>query len=124
MKTLRLFTAIVLSIFTVATAAAQTKTESIKVWGSCEMCKAKIEKAAKGAGASKAVWSDETLQLNVTYDAKKTSSQKIQQSVANAGYDTQDFTAPVDAYKKLPGCCQYDRKTAAQAAIDSTLQKQ
>ena len=124
MKTLKLYTAILFSLFTITAATAQTKTENIKVWGSCGMCKAKIEKAAKGAGAAQATWSEETLQLAVSYDATKTSSQKIQQSIAKVGYDTQDFIATNIAYKKLPGCCQYDRKHAPAMAVDSAVVKQ
>lgn len=119
MKTLKLYTAILFSIFTINAATAQTKSESIKVWGNCEMCKAKIEKAAKAAGATKASWSDESLLLQVSYDAKKTSNPKIQQAVAKAGYDTQDYTADYTAYKRLPGCCQYDRKSVPVIALDS-----
>ena len=93
---------------------AQTKTdattEKIKVWGNCEMCKEKIEKAAKTAGASYALWNEEAKILTVKYEASKTSNKKIQEKVAAAGYDTQDVTATEKAYKNLPGCCQYDRK--------------
>ena len=120
MKALQLSIAILLSIFSINTIAAQAKAETIKVWGNCEMCKAKIEKAAKAAGAKTANWSDESLLLKVTYDSKKTTNPKIQQAIANAGYDTQDYTADVTAYKRLPGCCQYDRKNAGNAASDTT----
>ena len=55
MKTLSLFAAIMFSIFTINTSTAQSaKTETIKVWGNCGMCKTTIEKAAKSAGAKKA----------------------------------------------------------------------
>ncbi len=91
---------------------AQTKatTEKIKVWGNCDMCKETIEKAAKSAGATEALWNDEAKVLTVTYASSKTSNKKIQEKVAAAGYDTQDVTAPEKAYKKLHGCCQYERK--------------
>lgn len=86
------------------------KKETIKVWGNCGMCKKKIETAAKAAGATTANWNDETKELKVSYSAKKTSNEKIQQSIANAGYDTQDFTADNSVYNKLHACCKYDRK--------------
>jgi mercuric ion binding protein len=97
---------------------AQAKTdavqfEKIKVWGNCGMCKGHIEKAAKEAGASYAVWNKDTKVLSVKYTASKTSDKQIQESIANAGYDTKDFTANGDAYKKLDECCQYERKTLA-----------
>ncbi|MFT3681521.1 MAG: cation transporter [Ferruginibacter sp.] len=92
---------------------AQTKKETIKVQGNCGMCKKKIETAAKSAGATAASWNEETKELKVSYAASKTSSTKIQQAVANAGYDTQDIKAEDAVYNKLHGCCQYDRKDAA-----------
>ena len=97
---------------------AQTKTavvtsETIKVWGNCGMCKAHIEKAAKEAGATAATWNKDTKILSVKYDMSKTSNTQIQESVANAGYDTKDFTAKDGAYKKLDECCQYERKATA-----------
>ena len=42
---------------------AQSKTDTVKVWGNCDECKGKIEKAAKKAGAATANWSDETYLL-------------------------------------------------------------
>ena len=107
-------------------AIAQSKTtdaaqpEKIKVWGNCGMCKSHIEKAAKEAGASYAVWNKDTKILAVKYDASKTSNRQIQQQIANAGYDTKDFTADEKAYKNLDECCQYDRK----AAVKTPVQKQ
>lgn len=89
---------------------AQSKTDTVKVWGSCEDCKAKIEKAAKKAGATSADWSDETYLLVVNYNSDKTSSFAIQKSIAAVGYDTQDVKADDAAYKKLPKCCQYKRE--------------
>jgi len=35
---------------------ASTKTENIKVWGNCESCEARIEKAAKVNGLTNAKW--------------------------------------------------------------------
>ena len=95
--------------------AQTTKKESVKVWGNCGMCKKKIEKAAKSAGASAASWDSETQLLKISFDDSKTSSVKIQESIAKVGYDTQDYTADNEAYDNLPGCCQYDRKETAKA---------
>jgi hypothetical protein len=118
MKTLSLFAAIMFSIFTINTSVAQTaKSETIKVWGNCGMCKTTIEKAAKTAGAKTADWDEDSKELKVTYAVKKTSSAKIQDAIAKAGYDTQDFTAVKAAYDNLHGCCKYDRKSAS--AVDA-----
>lgn len=110
MKTI--LSTLVLFIFLSSSAIAQ-KNEEIKVWGNCGMCKKVIETAATGAGASKASWSEDTKMLTVSYNAKKTDAKKIQEAVASAGYDTQDFTAPTEVYNKLHGCCQYERKQLA-----------
>lgn len=115
MKTQSFVLSIICIFFFNAIGFAQTKKENIKVWGNCGMCKKTIETAATGAGATTAVWNEETKMLALTFNAKKTDAEKIQQAVAAAGYDTKDFTANDEAYKKLPGCCHYDRKSGAQA---------
>ncbi len=117
MKTLSLLAAIMLSIFSINTSTAQAaKTETIKVWGNCGMCKTTIEKSAKKAGAKTADWNEDSKELKVSYAVNKTSSAKIQEAIAMSGYDTQDFTADNKAYDNLHGCCKYDRKTASATA--------
>ena len=89
------------------------KSETVKVWGNCEMCQSKIEKAAKKAGATTAKWDEESKILSVSYNPTKATKQKIEKAVAKAGYDTQNETAEASDYDNLPGCCQYDRKESA-----------
>ena len=114
MKTRNLYAALLLSFFAINFSFAQTsfKKGTIKVWGNCGMCKKVIEKAARTAGAKTATWNEDSKELKVTYAVNKTSSAKIQESIAKSGYDTQDMIADNTAYNKLPGCCKYDRKTA------------
>lgn len=113
MKTLRIFTFSSLFLAIASFGFAQdTKTETLKVSGECGMCKKKIEKAAKEAGASYALWSTQTKVLTIRYNSLSTNSAKIQQNVANAGYDTPDYKATDEAYNKLDECCQYDRENA------------
>ena len=88
---------------------AQAKTDTIKVWGNCEMCKGHIENAAKDAGATTASWSEVKKLLVVSYDTTATSNMDIQKKIAAAGYDTQDVKAEEASYKKLDKCCQYKR---------------
>jgi mercuric ion binding protein len=90
--------------------AAPVKSETIKVWGNCGMCKGHIEKAAKTAGATAATWNKDTKILTVKYDVAKTTNKQIQEAVAGAGYDTKDLTGNDAAYKNLDECCQYERK--------------
>ena len=89
------------------TPATKSKTETIKVSGNCDMCKARIEKAAKIDGVSKAEWNKETKLLAVTYDPAKTNVDAIGKKVAAAGHDTEKIKAEDKAYDKLPGCCKY-----------------
>ncbi|MEO8174015.1 MAG: cation transporter [Sediminibacterium sp.] len=102
---------VLFSFFSFAqTKPAPAKSEAIKVWGNCGMCKGHIEKAAKTAGATAAVWNKDTKILTVKYDISKTSNKQIQEAVAEAGYDTKDLTGNEAAYKNLDECCQYERK--------------
>lgn len=96
---------------------AQTSTK-IKVAGNCGMCKAHIEKAAKEAGAVTANWDKAAKVLKVSFNASKTSSDKIEDAVAAAGYDTEHKVASAEAYSKLDECCQYDR--AGKTAVAET----
>jgi len=94
---------------------AQSKTETFKVSGNCGMCKSKIEKAAKEAGAKTADWNVETKDLTVTYKTSSTNTAKIQQKIAAVGYDNAGVKATTESYKKLHGCCQYDRESTDEA---------
>lgn len=94
-----------LTISTVAFAA--NKTETIKVSGNCESCKARIEKAAKVAGVAKADWSDKTKVLTLVYDPSKVKSDDVQKKIAAVGHDTPKYKATAAAYNALPGCCKY-----------------
>jgi len=89
---------------------AATKTETIKVWGNCGSCKARIEKTAKVDGVSKALWDAKTQLLTLTYDPSKVKVEDIQKKIAAVGHDTEMFKADDKAYGALPGCCKYDRK--------------
>jgi len=113
MKTLNIYAAILFSIFSLGTfAQTNLKKDKIKVWGNCGTCKGKIEKAAKTAGATTAVWSEKTKILKVSYDPSSTGSEKIQKAIAAVGYDTQDFKGDDEAYNKLMDCCKYERNKA------------
>jgi periplasmic mercuric ion binding protein len=83
----------IIALFLFNAVSAQKK-ETVKVWGNCGMCQKTIETAAKSAGAPEAQWNTESKVLTVAYKAKKTDLTKIEQAIAAAGYDTQNFTAP------------------------------
>lgn len=80
----------------------------INVQGLCEMCKERIEKAAKGVGGvSSASWEQKTKQLHLNFDASRTSVDAISKAVAKAGHDTDRYKADKATYDALPGCCKY-----------------
>ncbi len=84
--------------------------QNIKVSGNCEMCKERIETAAKSiAGVSSAEWSAETKLLHVSFDGAKTNIDAIQKAIAKAGHDTEKYKTPDEVYNALPECCLYDR---------------
>ncbi len=88
--------------------SAGMENQMIKVSGNCEMCKERIETAAKlVSGVSFADWSTETKMLHVEYDGKKTNSDAIQRAIAAVGHDTEKHKATDGAYKELPECCLY-----------------
>ncbi|MFZ1264088.1 MAG: heavy-metal-associated domain-containing protein [Chitinophagaceae bacterium] len=112
MKALRIFSIATLFMAVGTFAVAQTKTETFKVSGNCGMCKTKIEKAAKDAGAKEASWDADTKNLTVTYKSSTTNTAKIQEKIASVGYDNVGATATTEAYDKLHGCCKYERTAA------------
>ncbi|ROH92640.1 DUF3347 domain-containing protein [Chryseobacterium cucumeris] len=86
------------------------KTETVKIYGNCEMCKANIEKAGNLKNISSVEWNEDTKMATLNYDAQKTNQEEILKRIALAGYDSEKFLAPDDVYSKLPGCCQYKRE--------------
>jgi periplasmic mercuric ion binding protein len=116
--------AVTVSVLTFAqtSANASSKTETIKVSGKCEMCKSKIEKAAKIDGVSKAEWNKDSKVLTLAYNPSKVTSDAVQKSIAAVGYDTEKFKATDAAYKSLPSCCHYDRTGSASKGTSGNCQ--
>ena len=107
-KVLSLVTFFVMGAFTVF---AGNKTEKIKIYGNCGMCKSRIEKAASAVeGVAKADWDKETKMMEITFDDTKTSTDAIEKAIVKVGHDTPNYTATDEVYNNLPGCCHYDRK--------------
>ena len=108
MKTIKFLIAIVALTFSTAIFAVNaTKTETIKVAGNCETCEARIEKAAKVAGVTKADWNQKTKVLTLVYDPTKVKSDDVQKKIAAVGHDTPKYKATAAVYNALPGCCKY-----------------
>lgn len=87
----------------------ELKSIAFFVAGNCNMCKSRIENAAKKLeGIQSATWDKATKQLTV----KATSSiipTDLEKAIAKAGHDTENIKANQSTYNDLPGCCQYER---------------
>ena len=84
--------------------------KTFKVWGNCDMCKSKIEKAAKSVeGVTSAKWKVESKKMQVKYNSELTSLDEIKKAIAAVGYDTEEFKSTDEDYNNLHGCCKYDR---------------
>jgi Cu(I)/Ag(I) efflux system membrane fusion protein len=87
---------------------ANTQHQMVNISGNCDMCKERIETAAKSvSGVASAEWSAETKKLHVQFDGAKTNLDDIQKAIAKAGHDTEKYKASDAAYKALPECCLY-----------------
>lgn len=107
MKTLTTFIAFVISLNLLL---AEDKNVTLKVDGNCGMCKKRIENAVKKLdGVSEAEWNKKTKELTVSFDSLKTSTLKIEETVASVGHDTDGHKATNEIYSKLPDCCRYER---------------
>jgi len=81
-----------------------------EVGGACEMCKDRIEKAARSVdGVSSAEWSIENHILHLSYNSKKVKLGNVHKAIAAVGHDTEKERAPDSVYNNLPDCCLYER---------------
>lgn len=85
------------------------KTETLKVWGKCAMCKVRIEKIALASGATTADWNVKSKFLTVAYDPGRSSLNYISDKLAKTGHDTGIRSAKDKVYNALPECCKYER---------------
>jgi len=118
MKTVKLFIILLFAVVLGLNTSAQThdhqnmvstKTDTLKVWGNCDMCKDRIEKAVKAEGATSAEWNAKTKILTLTFDPAKTNMDKFGKKLASVGHDTEKFKTDDKVYNALPGCCKYER---------------
>lgn len=114
MKKQYFFSLLITSMLSVSLVMAQTVTERFQVSGNCGMCKSKIEKAAKDAGATAASWNEDSKELVVSFASGNSSVTQIQQKIAEVGYDNAGARSTDAAYNYLHGCCKYDRAAAVE----------
>lgn len=94
-----------------------SKTETVKIYGNCEMCKTTIEKAGNVKNIATVDWNKDSKMATLNYDSSKTSQEEILKRIALAGYDSEKFLAPDDLYAKLPDCCHYNRELKPVAKV-------
>ena len=116
---------IMIASFLLSTVAsiAQTKnqkTETVKIYGNCEMCESTIEKAGNMKNQSNVDWDTETKMAAISFDSLKTTNEEILKRIALVGYDSDTFLAPDDTYSNLPVCCQYERAEKVTAKMDES----
>ena len=96
---------------------------SFGVRGNCGMCKTTIEKAANAVeGVASANWDVDKKKIDVSFDDTKTDAMAIHKAIAASGYDTEKVNGNEDAYKNLPGCCQYDHSMEMNQSGNQTSQ--
>ena len=123
MKSISKILVAIIVLLSYTSCAAQTKnqkTETVKIYGNCGMCKSTIEKAGNMKNQANVDWDKETKMATISYDSLKTSKEEILKRIALAGYDSDIFLAPNDTYSNLAGCCQYERAEKTIAKMDET----
>ncbi|MDI1235748.1 MAG: DUF3347 domain-containing protein [bacterium] len=114
---------IMLSITACNAQIKNAKTDTIKIYGNCGMCKKAIEKAGNVKKVSLVEWNIDTKMATLTFDTKQTNSAEILKRIALAGYDSDSFLSPDLAYSNLPNCCQYDRTKKTIAKTEAPKMK-
>ena len=113
MKNIQIILLLVFSIFSFQISAQKVKNqkETFEVSGNCDMCKSKIETAAKSVeGVKTARWNVINGNMKVKFNPEITNLNEIQKSIALIGYDTEIYRAEDEVYEKLNYCCKYARK--------------
>lgn len=83
------------------------QTDTLRVYGNCDMCKERIETACDVVGVKRAYWEVETGNLTVVYAPTKISLEEIHQICADVGHSTSKLKANESAYDNLHHCCKY-----------------
>ncbi|QCW98746.1 metal transporter [Aggregatimonas sangjinii] len=105
----KLFLVLVLALTTtLAFAQDKNKKMTMEVDGKCDMCKARIEKAALGVkGVKYAYWDIPTHQLSLILDERKTDPMQVKTALVAVGHDTKELKATEEAYNAVHPCCKY-----------------
>jgi len=99
------------------------KTETVKIYGNCGICKTIIENAGNQKNVSQVDWNKDTKMATLIYDTTKTDQTEILKRIGLAGYHSDQFLAPDDVYAKLPECCHYNRINKSTMAEKEIVEK-
>ena len=92
----------------IGTKSQTDKQATFGVSGNCEMCKDRIEKAARSVkGVTTAVWDVKAKKIRVEYNNSQASIDIIQKAIAKVGHDTEKYKADDKVYNSLHECCLY-----------------
>ncbi len=84
--------------------------QTFAVKGNCDMCKKKIETAAKSIkGVNEANWQVDTKQLTIILNTDSINIQQIHKAIAKAGYNTELVKADEASYNSLHECCKFEK---------------
>ncbi|MCK7534993.1 MAG: heavy-metal-associated domain-containing protein [Marinilabiliales bacterium] len=84
--------------------AATASHAEFRVEGLCEMCKERIEAAAKSVhGVESADWNMETKQLHLTFGKSHTNIDDVKKTIAVAGHDNDKYRASDDVLQQTAG---------------------
>lgn len=92
--------------FIIYSQSKETEEIKIKVFGNCNLCKSRIEKAVSIPEVKFANWNKNTKSLRLIFE-KSITIDSLEQRIALAGHDTERYKAPDSVYKQLPKCCLY-----------------
>lgn len=91
---------------TESTEVAELQEASFKVFGNCDLCKGRIEKAAIGVdGVQTAEWDKESKILKISHESINIHG--VHEAVVAVGHDTEMHKADDAVYKAIPECCYY-----------------
>lgn len=91
-----------------------------KVYGACDHCKMRIEKAAKLKGVKSTNWNRGSKMLTLVFKANKTSIEKIKKAIVESGHDLELQKASDAVYQSLPACCKYREVFKDSSTHDSS----
>lgn len=107
MKRLSVIIVTIAAVISISTAQDKEVIEStFKVFGNCDQCKARIEKAIKIKEVKYAKWDKKTKMLRTAFENSITVD-SLQKRLAYAGHDTEKYKANDSTYAALPECCLY-----------------